>query len=501
MSASELSPSPFSSRASALTLGGTAGALLPVIAGLTSPLVAAGAIVGSLVAGACICWPFLSVLLTAAVVPMERVGRFTNDNAAVTFSIMRVLGLLGLASLFLHVCVYRQRLRVTVPVLLYGTYVFVCILTLTYTTDFERGAKWCATMVGNGLFLFFVANALRSSRQVRLAIIFWLASTFVIGAYTIYEWHFGTAVIQDDRFSNSGYRTTDDRFSTVILDYAELDTIGVVKRVLGATSHPAVYAINVIMTLPFYVYLLVTTKSWWMRSFGIAGMGVGAYNVLLTNTRAAVVAMVLIFVLIFFSSLVRHRVPIALALLVVTACAAPFLPSDLYQRVLSFKNYSTHNSAAIRIRLSYWQAGVDMFADHWLLGIGSGNQSELPARLSNERLPPNTSIHNEYIESLLETGIVGYPLITGFIIVLFRRCLSVTRRAKRAGNREIYFFGVATVITFITVLVYGMQCDVLHFTLKGWWLLMGMMVALSEMPILRNDEQKPIAAQPEEAFA
>jgi O-antigen ligase len=350
-------------------------------------------------------------------------------------------------------------------------------------------------MVGNALFLFLVVNAIRSSRQVRWPIILWLATTLLIGLFTAYQWHFGSATIQDDRFENSGFRTTDDRFSTVIMDYAEFDEIGAVKRVLGATSHPAVYAMNIILTIPFYVFLMDTTRSWWMRIFCILGLIVGSYNVLLTNTRAAVLVLGLSFVLVFFSALAKHRLAIFITAMVLCAAAVPFLPSAIYERALSAKNYSVGRSAAIQIRFQYWRAGVDMFADNWLLGVGSGNQKELPRRLANIRMPPNTSVHNEYFESLLETGILGYPFIVGFVVVLFRRCLRLTRQGRLAGDRELYLFGVATIIAFVTVLVFGLQSDVMHFTLKGWWLLMGLVVGIECMPTMPESG----SSQPEKA--
>ena len=153
-----------------------------------------------------------------------------------------------MASLFLHSLLSKRKLLVTLPVLLYGTYIFIALITLSYTTDSMRGFQWCSTMVGNLLFLFFVINAIRTPKQIRLPIVLWLGTTLAIGAFTIYQWHSDKAVVQGDRFENSGYRSTDDRFSTIIIDYAEFDSIGAVKRVLGATSHPAVYGINIILT-------------------------------------------------------------------------------------------------------------------------------------------------------------------------------------------------------------------------------------------------------------
>jgi hypothetical protein len=484
----------------AMALGMGAGPLLPLLGGLLSPITAGAVVVGSLVGIAAICWPFLSVLLTAAVVPLERMGRFTNDNSAVTFSLMRIFGLLGLASLLLHSLLSRRKLLFSLPIVLYGIYVFISALTLTFTSDFFRGFQWCSTMLGNLLFLFFVVNSIRSSKQVRLPVILWLVTTLVIGLYSIYEFHSGRYIVQNDRFENSGYRTTDDRFSTVILDYAEFETLGAVKRAIGATSHPAVYAINVILTIPFYAYLFRTTSSLSMRIFSVLGLGVGVYNVLLTNTRAAVVTLGFTLFCVFASKLVKNRLAIVCIAAGAAASAAPFLPQALYQRVFALSNYSLGQAAAMRARLAYWQAGVEIFEDHWLFGIGSGNQTELPHKLTNMYMPPNSSIHNEYFETLLETGIIGYPVMIAFLVTLFRRCRKVIRVFRQQNDGDTELFGIACFVASLAILLYGVQCDVMHFTLKGWWLVMGLIVGLSEMTI-RQENSAPEKGLEEHEYA
>jgi hypothetical protein len=35
-------------------------------------------------------------------------------------------------------------------------------------------------------------------------------------------------------------------------------------------------------------------------------------------------------------------------------------------------------------------------------------------------------------------------------------------------------------VALLAVLIYGTQVDVLHFPLKGWWLAMGLVVAITE---------------------
>ena len=61
-------------------------------------------------------------------------------------------------------------------------------------------------------------------------------------------------------------------------------------------------------------------------------------------------------------------------------------------------------------------------------GIGIGNQTELPRRLSPRmHMPPNSTVHNEYLQSLLETGLVGFPILAAFIVMLYRRVVPAKR--------------------------------------------------------------------------
>ena len=465
----------------AVCAGGLFGPLLVMLAARTSPLIAAGVMVGLAAVAAALAWPYAAVLMTALVVPLERLGRFSNDAEMVTFSLMRVMGLLGMASLAIHWLLTRRKLRFSKSFLIYSGYILVASLTLIYTSDPVKGIQQCTAMVGNALFLFLITNVITRKEQVRLPVILWLFTTLAVGAFSIYQWHNPNAEVRVDRYDNSGLRTTEERFSTVMEDYGEFETIGSVRRVLGPTSSPAVYGINIILTLPFYFYLVRTTRSVWMRVFAVVGLLVGCYNVVLTNTRAAVVTLVFALVCVVATRLVRVHAMAIVGAVMLCALAVPFMPSALYDRIFKLKSYTTEQSATLRIRLVYWQTAVDIFADHWFLGCGIGNQEELPSRLKNIAMPANSSVHNEYLESLIETGVVGFPLIVAFVVVLYRACRKAEMFSLARGDTSTALFALSARVGLFSVLFYGLQCDVLHFTLKGWWLAMGLCVALADI--------------------
>jgi hypothetical protein len=64
--------------------------------------------------------------------------------------------------------------------------------------------------------------------------------------------------------------------------------------------------------------------------------------------------------------------------------------------------------------------------------------------------------------------------------VLYRRAKQGERSLARAGRTDPALLLRAGRVALLAVLIYGTQVDVLHFPLKGWWLAMGLVVAITE---------------------
>jgi O-antigen ligase len=461
-------------------VGTTAGTTLVLVSAFVPPMLAAIAVAGTLAVATIAAFPYWGYLLTTLIIPLERIGRFTDDSSMATVSLMRIVGMLTLGALLLHVVAKRRQILITFPGALYAAYFGVGILTLAHTSDFEFGIRSLSAMAGNLLFFVLVVNIVRTPAQARAGILCWLLMTTAIGVFTIYQWHRGDVIVED-RFNSTGERTSDDRFSTVLADAAEFETLEQARRALGTTSHPAVYAINVILALPFFAYAYRTTRTrWWRVAIAAAGL-ISCYNVVLTNTRAALMTMVIVLGLIAVMKLIRLRPATVAAAMLASALALPFIPGAIWERVLDTRNYTLERSETLRARLMYWEEGANILADHWLLGIGIGNQTELPRRLSSRvYMPPNSTAHNEYLQSLLETGLLGFPILAAFIFVLAQQARAAERRFRHADDLPTVLMLRAARVALLAVLVYALQVDVLHFPLKGWWLAMAVIAALYE---------------------
>ena len=450
-----------------------------------SPLLGLAAVCGIPVFFVLVRYPQLGLYLTAAVVPIERVGRLTEESQMYTVSLMRIAGLLALGALLLNHFLKKKSFIVGVPVVLYAVFVGFSLLSITYSDDLVKSVQMAVTFLGNLLFFFLIINIARDRASVRTAILVWLVSSILTGVYATYDWHYGSG--QTGGFaSEQGVdpprgRSSEDRMSAVWEDRAELESLGdlSVRRSMGTTSHAMVFGINLILTLPFFAYAARTTRSYWGKAALVVGAAFVGYNIFLTNTRSVIVIMAIVCVLCVVRGLVRVTVPVIAASIVGMCVVLLIIPVDTYNRSLNFLQYSAERSASLRLRMALWQAGIEIIRDHWMRGLGSGNEKAVLPYLRVDA-PEASNLHNEYLQTMMEVGVVQALVFFTFVGLLLAKSFRAARVFRpHTAFREEYFFLVAAQIAMIAVLVYGIQVDVFHFPLKGWWLIAGLVFVLS----------------------
>jgi len=109
-----------------------------------------------------------------------------------------------------------------------------------------------------------------------------------------------------------------------------------------------------------------------------------------------------------------------------------------------------------------------------------GNQDIIPAMITDElggRITPDgvkASAHNEFVWSMVEVGIFGWLLHWAFVVLIVAASFLAGSRLKRMpGEEEQYRFLVAAQILLACVPLYGLQSEVFHYPLKGWWFVAG----------------------------
>lgn len=444
-------------------------------------------------------WPFFGFAALTFLLPLERMQRFTDDTSEFTISIMRIVALGTLALLMIHRIVEKRRIIWDRSWLLYGGYVGIAALGLFFSSDPGGTKRALGTIGANCIFLFMYVNFFQTRRQVYAMLAIWLAASGLAVAYSTYDWHLGSGRsdgIQMDIDPGKGAQKTENRWSTVWQDRAEWESLGgsALRRSMGPTSHAAVYGINLVMTLPFLIYLLHRFSNYrWKSSLIGVVLLFTLYNVLLTNTRAVMLQAALTCLFCLVAGLFKLRTAHLLFGLLVAIVGVSVMPKDIFNRVLDINNYDLENSAAMRVRLEYWKAGVRIIDENWLVGMGVGNEKEIPKYVESSLTAEKTTVHNAFLQFFLEVGVFGWILFYSFVGTMLYYAVKAARVYKRLPGWQLEFhILVAIQIAMVSVLIFGLQVDVFLFPLKGWWLLAAIATVLYRWsrPLERKLEER-----------
>jgi len=475
--------------AGAMALGVGGGLLFAFGAQRISPMAAVAGIAGIGFILLLLRIPLLGLTVLAAMIPVERFGRLTDDTATFTISIMRILGMLVVFAIVASHLRNRRPVIIGTPLVLWCVCVGFALVSMTYSTDIEGGIAIASGEFGNILFLFAIANLVYADNieellsRARLAILVWLVSSTMMALYSIGDWHFGSGVAGgipiNEVDPQAGAQLTKYRWATVWQDTAEASLGGLpLRRSMGPTSHAAVFGINLLMSLPFFIYALRSDRfRGATRALMAVGLMASCYCILLTNTRAVMVFAALTMMLCVFWGLLQIRRWMIVGGFIGIVLVIAVMPADVFNRAFDLSNYTVANSEAIRVRLDYYQAGLRAISDHWLAGVGVGNSHVMLEYLKNP-IGGRSTMHNIYLQTALDVGVFGLSVFLCFVGTLLLWANRVARVLRHVDDGDDYRLVVAIRVMMVIVLLFGLQVDVFFFPLKAWWLAAGIVIAL-----------------------
>jgi O-antigen ligase len=215
-------------------------------------------------------------------------------------------------------------------------------------------------------------------------------------------------------------------------------------RVYGTFGQPNPFAGYINMALGIALALLLLGRGWIPRTFaGVAAILLLAVE-LLTQSRGGEIALAAGIVFIVFVGMPRlHPVfgLLAIGLLgLVSLFLVGLLPTSVLLPIarilgtnqISFTNPSSQDFSTAE-RLAHWIAGIHMFLDHPILGVGIGNYPDAyPLYYITIFVNSLGHAHNYYINIAAETGIIGLIAFLFFLTATFVAGGS----AYRAINRK-----------------------------------------------------------------
>jgi len=229
---------------------------------------------------------------------------------------------------------------------------------------------------------------------------------------------------------------------------------------MGAYADPNYYAMGLLAVMPL-MWTTVARKALWVRIAGLLAMALPLLLLVKTGSRAAVISIVVMLVVLFLLSSLTARIVIGgLAAVAVVALLA-FVPNVLKSRLApSDAQSAEQNSSAARQTLLV--TGLVMTLNNPLLGLGPGNFARAivdEGRMRGEEYAP-LGTHNAYTQISSETGVPGiilFLLLIGFSIV---KLVSLLRQTS--ANDELHELARGMLLSLAGV------CIFLFFLSEGY---------------------------------
>jgi O-antigen ligase len=202
-------------------------------------------------------------------------------------------------------------------------------------------------------------------------------------------------------------------------------------RVYGTFGQPNPFAGYINMPLSITIAVFLLGRDWITRTFALLGTALLLAAELLSKSRGGEIALAATVLFIVIVGMPRLR-PIAsvvaiIGLGVLGVFLTGWVPDYVFlpiQKLLGTSQISfTAPSAAdysTAERLAHWIAGIHMFIDHPILGVGIGNYPDAyPQYYITIFVNSLGHAHNYYINIAAETGFIGLIAFLLFLMAIF----------------------------------------------------------------------------------
>src|SRR6266849_1585537 len=199
--------------------------------------------------------------------------------------------------------------------------------------------------------------------------------------------------------------------------------------IAGSVVNPDLFATRLMLPLALTVSTFFIATSWLKKTLMLGVGGVMLLAILLTQSRAALLGLIIMTAVFLFRLGVNPRI---LAVCGAFAMVVMFLPSQLFTRV------SEAAGTGGAGRVSIWQVGLELVKHYGIFGAGL---SKFPAAYANYAGYAtvfkgfDNGAHNLYLQITVECGVVGLLLLLQSV----RTQMSAGRKSRRdAGKPNIW---------------------------------------------------------------
>jgi O-antigen ligase len=197
---------------------------------------------------------------------------------------------------------------------------------------------------------------------------------------------------------------------------------------------PNYFTLSAVLCIPLAFALMQERRPRWLRPFAATCLILMILAVTVAASRGGFLGLLVAFLFILWRSKQRARNFLVLACLIVPlSIVAPISP---LARLVS---PTRSDAEAKNSRYVLWGAGLRMFQENWLTGVGVGSFKSLaPAYQESEERKVKAIAHNTYIQLAAEQGVVGLLLFLGVLAAGFTSLQKTAAQALRLRSSLLY---------------------------------------------------------------
>jgi O-antigen ligase len=268
-------------------------------------------------------------------------------------------------------------------------------------------------------------------------------------------------------------------------------------RSAGGTGDPNFFAAYQIVALPLMLALLSRASKRWQRALVYAAIVVIICSVLTSVSRGGLLTLIAITLIVCAAparSLFHGRQQkAAFVAVIVVGATVSFgaAANEILPRVESvFRSSSSANAESEGSgRVEFWSAAWMSVKERPVLGLGFGSfpkvSNELIVRTPGinfqhfELRPKGSQVHNAFLGTLAELGVVGLFLFLGLLI---STALALRRTARKAGRAGKYFVMRVANALLLSLIGWSIASVFLSSeTSRPLWIVVGLSLALPKL--------------------
>ncbi|MGH9557029.1 MAG: O-antigen ligase family protein [Terriglobales bacterium] len=344
----------------------------------------------------------------------------------------------------------RSRSR-TVDLLLLA-FLATSLVSTLLARDSEFAWTAYGTMARWVVVCFMISRVANSSWRFRFLVFFLLLLNLKLGQFQIRSYFAGSSMSEE------------------VLAEAGAGSIG-----FFANSND--FGVAMCVVWPLAGVLFFGERKKYVRVFLLVCFLVFGTALLLSGSRGALVGALATALAAFFLTPKKLMGPLMAG--VILLGASYLLPSANQKRLQSMVEWEQDTNAKTRINL--WKAGIRMFLENPVLGVGPGNFRPTYATYQQGPLDPHRVLapHSIYVQALSELGLLGGLTVFALLwLGLHLNTQAMRWQFNPALRRQnlLYYQAFALTLALVGFLVSGAFLTVLYY--PHLWILLGLSVGL-----------------------